>query len=74
MGVQNEGAAKWFTKGVTAGELVGYIITILIIVGSAWKNIDTRLTILEQQQIKQNEDYNDIKTDLRSIKYSMDIR
>lgn len=26
---------KWFTKGITAGELIGYVITILVIVGSA---------------------------------------
>lgn len=59
---------KWFTKGITAGELIGYAITVLVIIGSAWKNIDTRLTILEQQQIRQDSDFNNIRTDLKEIK------
>ena len=59
---------KWFAKGITAGELIGYALTVLVIIGSAWKNIDTRLTILEQQQIRQDEKYGDIKSELVDIK------
>ncbi|QGH72914.1 MAG: hypothetical protein [Podoviridae sp. ctrTa16] len=59
---------RWFSKGISVGELIGYAITVLVILGSAWKNIDTRLLILEQQQIRQNDEYNEIKSDLKLIR------
>lgn len=62
-----------FKRGITLGEVIGFSITIVLCIGGFWKNIDTRITILEQQSRTQNEKFTDIKDALQRIENKQDV-